>query len=325
MSNTGKIAFFEIKEWELPYINKAFSKEDLLLHSELIQDANLRSFEDVTILSTFIKSTCTRPILEKFPNLKFITTRSTGFDHIDLAYCKEKGIVVSNVPNYGQNTVAEHAMALLLTLAKRIPESINRVKEGSFSPDGLTGFDIKDKVVGVIGTGHIGRNFISMVKGFGANIIASDINKDLTLENELGFTYVELDYLFAKSDVISLHAPYIKSTHHMINAESISKMKDGVIIINTSRGGLIDTKSLLKGLKSGKVGAAGLDVLEEENMIENSSNEIANENHAMLNMTNVVITPHNAFNTYEALIRIIKTAIENINAFKEGRPVNIVS
>jgi D-lactate dehydrogenase len=325
MNLTSKIAFFETKDWELPYINKAFSPENMFLYSDTIQDAKLKSTEEVIVLSTFIKSTCTRDILQKFPNLKFITTRSTGFDHIDISYCKEKGIIVSNVPNYGQNTVAEHAMALLLTLAKRIPESIERVKSGSFSPDGLTGFDIKDKVIGVVGTGHIGKNFISMAKGFGANIIAFDVNKDLSLENELGFTYVELDYLFAKSDIISLHVPYLKTTHHMIDDNAISKMKDGIVIINTSRGGLIDTKSLLRGLKSKKIGAVGLDVVEEENLVEDGTNEIANENHVIMDMTNCVVTPHNAFNTHEALVRIVKTAIQNIQAFESKNPVNIVS
>ena len=272
MNNTFKSAFFEVKDWEKDYIYKALPKEDVILFGETLEEAlrlnTSEVFANVTIISTFIDSDCSKKTLEKFPQLKFIATRSTGYDHIDLEYCKLKGIKVSNVPNYGQNTVAEHAMALLLTLVKRIPESTERIRKGNFSAEGLTGYDLKDKIIGVIGTGNIGKNFISMAKGFNMNVIAFDINRRVELEEELGFTYTDLDYIFAKSDIISLHIPYLKTTHHIIDQKAIDKMKKGVVIINTSRGGLIDTDALYIGLTSKKIGAAGLDVVEEENFIK---------------------------------------------------------
>lgn len=329
MSIPYKVAFFEVKDWERSYIYEAFSDKEAFLTEKAIDEEYVLNCESVEIISTFINSGCSEEILKKYPNLKLIATRSTGYDHIDLDYCRTNGVKIANVPNYGEDTVAEHAVALLLALAKRLPESIDRVKSGHFSTKGLTGFDIKGKVVGVIGTGHIGRNFISMLKGFEANMIAYDIKRDFALEEELGFTYVELDYLFSKSDVISLHVPYLKSTHHIINTTAIKAMKDGVVIINTSRGGLVDTFALYEGLKSGKIKSAGLDVLEEESAMKESGcrgdARLMEVNDTLIHMSNVVVTPHNAFNTTEALVRIIKTTIENIKSFMNNGSVNIVS
>ena len=325
--NKPLMVFFEVKDFEVDYINQAFSTSaNVVLCEDQLCSDNVAQYADAEIIATFINSECSSQVLEKFKNLKHITTRSTGFDHIDLDFCKNHNISVSNVPNYGQNTVAEHAMALLLALAKKIPQSIERVRSGSFSPDGLTGFDLKGKIVGVIGTGHIGRNFIKMANGFGMNVIAYDPKADLACENELGFTYVELKYLFSKSDVISLHLPLLESTKHLVNNDAISLMKKGVVIINTSRGGLIDTNALYEGLVSAKIGGAGLDVLEEENIFGGKEdNDLEAKNHSMSYMDTVIVTPHNAFNTTEALVRIIETSIENIKGFINDQKVNIVS
>lgn len=323
--------FFEVKDFEVEYITNAFKDSaELVLVKDPLTVQNCGQYSSANIISTFINSDCSSSVLAKFPKLQYITTRSTGFDHIDIKYCSSRGVLVSNVPNYGQNTVAEHAMALLLALAKHIPESIKRIREGNFSPDGLTGFDLKDKVVGVVGTGHIGRNFIKMANGFSMNVIAYDVKADTAAEEELGFTYVDLNYLFAKSDIISLHLPLLESTKHIINDSAIRQMKDGVVLINTSRGGLVDTNALYLALKSGKISAAGLDVLEDEKLFGGKDDtEMDAKNHSMSHMDTVIITPHNAFNTNEALIRIVETSIDNIRGFlsneRDPKKVNIVS
>lgn len=330
------IVFFDVKDWEKEFIHEKFKEPQLMLCSESLSIDNVSEYSKASILSVFIDSRVSREVLEKLPNLKLIATRSTGFDHIDLDYCKEKGILVTNVPNYGQNTVAEHAMALLLAVAKRIPESMDRVRSGKFSPEGLTGVDLKDKVIGIIGTGNIGCNMIKMARGFGMNVIAFDAFPRKELEEEYGFTYVELPYLYSKSDVISIHVPYNKKTHHLINRVSVSSMKTGVILINTSRGGLIETDALFDGLSSGVIRGAGLDVIEEENFIKEELQllhkdteqkvdfKVALENHMMVYFPNVIITPHNAFNTHEALVRIIKTTLENISCYQSGSCKNLV-
>lgn len=332
----GSIVFFEVKEWEKEHILNELSKDSVVLCDEVLSKTNAAKYKNASIISSFIDSYFTKEIIGLFPNLKLIATRSTGFDHIDVAYCKEKGIDVANVPNYGQNTVAEHAMALLLALTKRIPESIERVRRGKFDPAGLTGQDLKDKIIGIVGTGNIGRNMITMSKGFGMNVLAYDAFPDREREELLGFTYVELEYLLKKSDFISIHVPYIKETHHLINREAIKKMKKGVVIINTSRGGIIETDALFDGLRDGTVGGAGLDVVEEEAFIKeelqllhkdsenNIDFRIALENHMMSYFPNVIITPHNAFNTTEALIRIIKTTVHNIKCYSTGVCENLV-
>lgn len=331
-----KITFFEVKPWERALIKKSFAEDRLELCNEVINAENVKEYHDAEVISTFISSKLDKELLAKMPNLKLVATRSTGFDHIDLDYCKQHNILVANVPSYGENTVAEHAMALLLALAKRIPESMERVQRGVFSPDGLTGFDLKNRVIGVIGTGHIGQNMIQMANGFHMKVIAFDVYPNKELEQKLNFTYVDMEYLFKKSDVISIHVPYNKSTHHLINRDTLSILKKGVVIINTSRGGIIETDALFDGLRSGVIGGAGLDVVEQESFIKEELEllhkdtyqdvdfKVALENHMMSYFPNVIITPHNAFNSHEALMRIIETTVENIQFYKDGSCKNLV-
>lgn len=331
------VLFCDVRDSDTkPYLDTKLPDVSFACYADKAQDVPEDIAAKTTILSVFIHSKLPIEVLEKMPNLKAIMARSTGFDHIDLAYCAKRNILVSNVPTYGENTVAEHAMTLLLTLTRRIPEATERVKSGSFSPDGLTGMDIKGKTLGVIGTGHIGAYLIRIAKGFGMNVIAFDAFGKPELEKELGFIYVPMETLLAKSDVISLHVPYLESTHHVINREAISKMKQGVIILNTARGGLIETDALFDGLKTGKIGGAGLDVIEEEAFItdelellyrdetEKTDLKIALENHVMANLPNVVMTPHSAFNSKEALQRILETTVQNIHAYLSGTPQNVV-
>lgn len=332
-----KIAMFELESWEKKYMqDKLGASMEIMFFDHSIQKEDLEKIRDVEGLVVFIYSSITKEVIDGLPNLKFITTMSTGFDHIDLAACKARNIVVSNVSGYGEITVAEHTFALLLALSHRIIESYERVKEGYFSPEGLTGFDISGKTLGVIGVGSIGRHVIEIAHGFGMNILGYKRSPDPELEKQLNFKIVDMDSLLASSDIITLHVPYSPETQHMINDAAISKMKDGVVIINTSRGGLVDTKALLKYIESGKVRAAGLDVCEDEPALREEkellSKEFNNESlmhileeKMLLNHRNVIITPHNAFNSHEALELILSTTVENIEGFLKNVPQNVVN
>jgi D-lactate dehydrogenase len=322
-----KIAFLELHEWEEKYLRERID------HSHEII---LKMAADAEIVSPFIYSKLDAARLAKLPRLKLIATRSTGFDHIDVAECKKRGVTVCNVPSYGENTVAEHTFALILALSRKVHEAFVRVRAGNFSLDGLRGFDLKDKTIGVVGAGHIGLHVIRIARGFGMKVLAFDVRRDNFLAEVLGFEYADLDSLLGRSDIISLHAPYNKHTHHLINRDNVGKIKGGAVLINTSRGGLVDTEALLKALDNGILAGAGLDVLEgEEAVLEESAllgDEVnpeklrmAIQNHVILKKPNVVFTPHNAFNSQEALERILQTTVENIASYVAGTPRNVVS
>lgn len=298
---------------------------------------NIAQAADADILSVFIYSRIGERELAAMPKLKLIATRSTGYDHIDLKACSSRGIVVCNVPDYGSETVAEHSMALILALAKKLVPSIERTRRGDFTLDGLRTFDLENKVLGIVGLGKIGSHAAKMARSFGMRVIAYSPHADEALAKKLHCRLVDLDELLAKSDIISLHAPLTPDTRHMINEKTIAKMKDGVILINTARGGLVDAKALVAALDSGKIAAAGLDALEEECNIKEErqllSPQFAGEcdlkavlaNHILLNKPNVIITPHNAFNSKEALERILDTTVENVNSYLEGKPKNVAN
>jgi D-lactate dehydrogenase len=265
-----------------------------------------------------------------------IATRSTGYDHIDLAYCRSAGITVCNVPVYGDNTVAEHTFALILALSRKVIQAHNRARTGNFSLAGLQGFDLRTRTIGVIGTGHIGVHVIRIARGFMMRVIAYDSRPDKRLADALDFEYVDtLDDLLAASDIVTLHAPFNAATQHMINAQNIYRMKAGALLINTARGGLIETDALLAALSSGHLGGAGLDVFEGETLIQEEKQLLSNEydinelrtlvkNLALFRHENVIVTPHVAFNSREALERILLTTVQNILAFESGKPINVV-
>jgi len=316
-----KIAFFEITDLEKEKFSESFKDYDLLFFNDLIQNVDLNKYKSCDIICTFIYSKVSENILKECQRLKAVLTRSTGTDHVDKLYCEKNNIEVKNVPTYGENTVAEHTMALLLSISRKIEKSFARIREGEFSTVGLQGFDLKGKTIGLIGCGRIGLHFARMAKSFGMNVLVYDINPDAFLADVIGYSYVTLDKLFKSSDIISLHAPYNNSTHHIINEDSINKMKDGVVIINTARGGLIDTNSLLKAVNSGKISGVGLDVIEGEGaLVEETifnspvagAAKLIKQNQKLMTNDNVVITPHNAFNSTEAVNRIINTTIQNI-------------
>lgn len=295
---------------------------------------NTHSDPATTILGVFVDSQITKNVVKSMPHLKHIATFSTGFDHIDLSATQKNHITVSNVPTYGENTVAEHAMALLLSLSRKLYPSIKRVKEGTYDYHNLEGFDLKGKTIGIIGTGHIGIHMMKMLKGFEVRLLAFDAFPNHELEKECGFSYVSLDSLYRESDIISLHVPLLPSTTHILDMAAVKKMKTGVYIVNTARGGLINSEALLYGLQSGKIAGAGLDVLEEElvfktpeSILTLTSKDAIRRSlieNAIIDHPHTIITPHNAFNSTEAINRIISTAVGNIKNFITGSPTNLV-
>ncbi|MGC9046920.1 MAG: NAD(P)-dependent oxidoreductase [Minisyncoccia bacterium] len=330
------IGFFELEGWEEPIIKQHFPNEKLYFYNQKL-DININ--QDFDIVSIFIGSKADSTVLSKFPNLKFITTRSTGFDHIDLNFCKTKNILVSYVPDYGYNTVAEFAFGLILNLTRKIYQAIDRIKEiESFSLDGLRGVDLKGKTIGIIGTGRIGKEMIKIANGFGMNVLGYDKFPDENFASQMNFKYVSLEELLSNSDIISLHCPYNNETHHLINKNNINLIKKGSFLINTARGGLIETDALIYALENKIIIGAGLDVLEEENEIKDELEFLLQENktlkeneyktmledHVLMKHPNVLITPHNAFNSQEALQRILNTTIYNIQSFIKNNPINLV-
>ena len=327
-----KIAFVEIKKEEQAYFKDRLKKHSLIFFEETANTVNPSKLKDVEILSPFIYSKVDADLISKMPKLKAVVTRSTGFDHVNLDECKKRGIKVGNVPFYGDNTVAEHTFALILSLSRNVHKSHVRTLGENFTIEGLQGFDLKGKTLGVIGVGHIGLHVIRIAKGFGMHVKAYDANKNVFISEVLHFLYTDLDDLLKNSDIISLHMPYNKDTHHFLDEKKLAKTKKGVIIINTARGGLIDTDALYSYLKKGHIGGAGLDVIEGEDIIkEEHALLLQNDNTDKLKklfmdkqifkMDNVIFTPHNAFNSREAVLRIFDSTIDNVDALTDSGEV----
>ena len=332
-----KIGFFSAEGWENEMVSKRLAGHEVTFVKDKITNDSLPEENDFEIISVFVDSEIDETAIKHFPNLKFITTRSTGFDHINGEAAKAAGVLISSVPGYGENTVAEFAFGLMLNLARKIYPAIDRIKEtGSFSLEGLRGFELKGKTIGIVGTGRIGRQVGEIAKGFEMKILATDPYPNEEFKNKLNVEYVSLDDLLGRSDIITLHCPYSESTHHLINKENVKKIKKGALLVNTSRGGVVETEALVGALKDGTLSGAGLDVLEEEGEIKDELHFLASPhpqeealknvlyNHVLIEMSNVIITPHNAFNTSEALGEILETTLKNIEAFISGKPINLI-
>lgn len=328
------IAFFGLDAWE----KKAAAKElkgNRLSFFEAFDKASLAKCRAAEAISIFIHCRVDAGVLKGLPKLKLVATRSTGFDHIDLEACREKKIQVANVPHYGENTVAEHAFALILSLSRNIHKSYLRTTRENYSLDGLEGFDLEGKTIGIIGAGRIGLHVAKIAKGFGMNILAYDVCRDDFLAETLGFRYASLNELLKSADVITLHAPYCPSTHHLINKKNIRYIKKGALLINTARGGLIETEALIDAIDNGTLAGVGLDVLEGEETIMDEKRLVFDrrkekemtsliKNHILLSKEEVVYTPHIAFYSREALQRILDTTVDNLKAFAAKKPVNLV-
>lgn len=315
-----KFAFFDAKAYDKPSFEKYGAEKNITfkffktkLSADTVQLA--KGYDGVCV---FVNDTVNGEVIDKLYSygVKLVALRCAGFNNVDVKYAYKK-IHVVRVPAYSPYAVAEHAMAMLLTNVRRIHKAYIRTKDFNFSLNGLTGFDLHGKTVGVIGTGRIGKAFIDICKGFGMNVLAYDKYPDVAS----GLNYVSLDEIFANSDVISLHCPLTDETKHLINRETIKKLKKGVALINTSRGALIDAESLVEGIKQRIIGCACLDVYEEESDIffEDFSGHILDDDvlARLISMPNVIITSHQAFLTQEALNNIAKTTVDNICEFFE--------
>jgi D-lactate dehydrogenase len=332
---TMKVAFFEVDDREEKYLKNKLKGYFLKFSKEALNSENAQQIKDFDAVSVFVYSKVDEQTIQEIPGLKFIVTRSTGFDHIDIEACKERGVTVCNVPSYGENTVAEHTFALILCLSRNICKVCIRRFEHDFSIEGLEGFDLKGKTIGVIGTGQIGLHVIRIAKGFGMNVVAYDVRQNKILSEVLGFEYVSLENLLARSDVITLHVPYIKATHHLMNKDTFKLVKKGAILINTARGGVVDTEALIEALDKKILSGAGLDVFEGEEVIKEEKQLLYDpknlevltslvKDHILLSKDNVVFTPHIAFYSKEAMERILETTVENVTAFASGNPQNVV-
>jgi D-lactate dehydrogenase len=323
--------FFEITPKEKKYLKKKFNKKfELNFFEEILNEENSSLAVKADVISPFIYSQIDSKVLSKTKNLKLIATRSTGFNHIDIKKAKEAGISVCNVPYYGENTVAEHTFALILALSRNLHKAYIRTTRNDFTLEGLRGFDLRNKTLGVIGAGSIGVHVIKIAKGFGMKVLAFDPKPNHILTELLDFKYVPLIKLLKTSDIITLHAPYNQNTRHMINMNNINSVKKGALFINTARSGLIQPEALYYAVEKGIFGGAGLDVFEGEELIK-EENQMLTKNvsvehleallkrNILLKRENVIITPHMAFDSVEAVERIMDTTVENILNFFEGK------
>ena len=318
-----KVAVYSFHKFEKEYLtNSNLSKHELrLLDTRLtLQTAQLA--EGCKTASIFVNDDASAPVLNelKKQGVEFLALRSAGYNHVDLVAAKKLGLRIAHVPGYSPYAVAEHAVAMMLALNRKLIRSHNRVRELNFTLDGLVGFDMHDKTIGLIGTGKIGAVMAKIMNGFGCKIIATDLIENKELKEKYGVTYTDCESLCSKADIISLHLPFSAETKHLINKNCIDKMKHGVMLINTSRGGLINTKDVIDGLKSGRIGYLGIDVYEEEaDVFFSDLSDVGIDDDQLsrlLTFPNVLVTSHQAFLTREALKAIATTTIESIRRFE---------
>ena len=316
-----KVAFFDAKPYDIPSFEKFGGENGIRFkfYETKLNEDTAELAKGCEAVCVFVNDTVNAAVIDRLCQLgvKTLALRCAGYNNVDIKYAKDKIKVVS-VPAYSPYAVAEHAMALLLTSIRRVHKAYIRTRDHNFSLNGLTGFDLHGKTVGVVGTGKIGRIFINSCRGFGMNVIAYDKFP----AKDSGIEYVELDELFSRSDIISFHCPLTDETYHLIDEKSVDKLKKGVVIINTSRGALIDAEALLEGIKARKIGAACLDVYEEEAAVffqDFSGHIIADDTLArLISMPNVIVTSHQAFLTEEALSNIAETTVNNIITCHKG-------
>lgn len=324
------IVFVEVSKSEQKIILSLIDEKyhaQIHFFEQCINANNAELASQATLLCTFIHSCIDENTLLKLPHLKAIITRSTGSDHIDIEACKKRNIAVANVPSYGQNTVAEYTFTLILALARRIKPMIERLCRGEFNRDGLKGFDLIGKTIGVIGTGKIGSHVVMIARGFGMEVLCYAHHEDPDIAKLPHVKYVSLETLLSKSDIVTLHVPANPSTFHLINKSNISLMKSSAMLINTARGNVVETEAIVEQLSLKNLqGGVGLDTFEsediwiEEKYLKNDTLSAQDLQKAMLvfstlRSSNVILSPHNAYNTQEALERIIAISIENINSF----------
>lgn len=328
------VLFLETPAQDGVTLGKLLPQTDCMFSPDPLHETKVPNPDWVQVLSPMVHSKIGDKEMERFPNLKLIATRSTGFDHIDLDAAKARHVLVANVPRYGARTVAEYNFALLLSLTRKIHQAFLRSLEGQTEYGDLVGTDLADKVLGVVGTGHIGQNVARIGNGFGMKVIAFDPLPNEEIAKQERFSYVPLDELLRTSHVVSLNCPLTEKTHHLLDRAAFEKMQGGVYVVNTARGAIVDSAALLWALDEGIVAGAGLDVLEDEagggplysGLHEGGARrEIVAENVALMRHPNVIVTPHMAYYSQEALLRILETTAENIRAFAREEPINLVT
>lgn len=320
-----KIAFFSSKSYDqqsFAHANAGHAHE-MTFHEVPLSTNTVALAEDYGAVCVFVNDLLNRAVLEALQagGTKLIVLRCAGFNNVDLVAAEELGMQVARVPAYSPHAVAEHALALILTLNRKTHRAYNRVREGNFALDGLLGFDLAGKTVGVVGAGKIGEIFAKIMQAIGCEVLVSDPDASATVRNN--FTMVEFSELVKRADIISLHCPLTPNTHHLINADVLAHCKRGVMLINTSRGKMVDTKAAIQALKTGQLGALGLDVYEEEGdlFFSDLSSEVIQDDVFMrlLTFPNVLITGHQGFFTREALRNIADTTLGNVTAFASGK------
>ncbi|MEZ4737333.1 MAG: 2-hydroxyacid dehydrogenase [Caldilineaceae bacterium] len=323
-----KVAVFSTKPYDRQFLSQANAQHghELRFFEPRLTPETSALAAGFPAVCVFVNDQLSAPVLRDLAQggTRLLALRSAGFNHVDLAAAAALGLTVMRVPAYSPYAVAEHAVGLILTLNRKIHRSFNRVREGNFALDGLLGFDLHGTTVGIVGTGKIGTVFAQIMRGFGCRLLAFDLYPNQECK-ALGVEYVSLDTLYRQSDIISLHCPLTPETHHLINAAALAQVKPGVMLINTSRGALIDTTAVIDALKAGQVGYLGLDVYEEEEdlFFEDLSGKVIQDDvfARLLTFPNVLVTGHQAFFTRNALLGIAETTIGNITAFAQDRPL----
>lgn len=321
-----QVAVFSAKGYDRASLAAAFasSEHELAFFEAHLRPETAKLAEGFEAVCPFVNDTLDREVLERLAagGTRLVTTRSAGFNHIDLEAAEELGLTVSRVPAYSPYAVAEHTVALMLAVQRRLHRAYNRVREGNFALDGLLGFDLRSKRVGIVGTGRIGMIVARILRGFGCSLRAYDPHPADEVR-DLGVRYVDLETMYDECDVITLHCPLTPATHHLLDADAFARMREGVMIVNTSRGALVDTRALIDALKSGRVGNVALDVYEEEGdlFFEDLSDRVIQDDtfSRLLTFPNVFVTAHQAFFTEEALTNIAETTRDNVEAFAAGR------
>lgn len=331
-----KVCFFEIEPWEERFLrDKLHTEREFQFYSDRLSDGNIHLAQEADVLVTFIYSDLSLRILDKLPKLKGIVTMSVGTDHIDTKEAERRGITICNVPSYGPNTVAEHAMALLLALSRNIIPSVERTRAGDYDYTGLSGWDLLGRTIGVIGTGKIGALVVKASHGFGMRIVAYDPIPNPELTKQYQAEYLSLPEILRRADILSLHVPLTEENKHMLGHREFAQMKRGMVLINTARGGLVDIDALLWALEEGIVKQVGADVLEEEDLIKEEKElfsrhfnlkeyQTALAGHVLMHHPKVLVTPHNAFNSHESLRNILETTIQDLRGLLSGDPINVV-
>ena len=327
-----EITVFSTKPYDRQFINAACSGRHKLhyLDAQLTADTAVLA-RGAGAVCAFVNDKVDSAVLQTFKSLDvgLVALRSAGFNNVDRAAAKKLGIVIARVPAYSPEAVSEHAVALMLSLDRNIHRAYARVREGNFSLEGLLGFNLHGRTVGIVGTGRIGTSVAKIMTGFGCKVLASDIEPSPAC-TEIGVAYVSLDTLLAQADIVTLHCPLTPQTRHLIDAAAIGKMKRGAMLINTSRGGIVDTKAVVDGIKSGAIGHLGLDVYEEEAALffDDKSDQVIRDDvfERLLTFPNVLVTGHQAFFTADAMKAIADTTMANVDAFaRTGKPVHEVT